>query len=105
MKSVIQKASVLVLVIIPLLMGNSNNRAGEGLDRQLGNSFRRPPVNGWTLVHLEGKPREIGFQHGYWLAAEIVDMQAVAELELKHDTGKEWSFFPSLGTFDDVASY
>ena len=93
MKSVIQKASVLVLVIIPLLMGNSNNRAGEGLDRQLGNSFRRPPVNGWTLVHLEGKPREIGFQHGYWLAAEIVDMQAVAELELKHDTGKEWSFF------------
>jgi len=29
--------------------------------------------NGWTYVHLEGSPSDIGFQHGYLLAAEIAD--------------------------------
>ena len=29
--------------------------------------------NGWIQVHLEGTPGEIGFQHGYLLAAEIKD--------------------------------
>ena len=28
---------------------------------------------GWTYVHLEGSPTEIGYQHGYLLAPEIQD--------------------------------
>jgi hypothetical protein len=28
---------------------------------------------GWTYVHLEGSPGQIGFQHGYLLAREIAD--------------------------------
>jgi hypothetical protein len=28
---------------------------------------------GWTYVHLEGLPGDIGFQHGYLLAPEIAD--------------------------------
>jgi len=28
---------------------------------------------GWVYVHLEGSPREIGYQHGHLLAAEIFD--------------------------------
>lgn len=85
-----------IVSMLGLLIGGSLLAQGGGIgqpDEHLGKSFRRPPVNGWTLVHLEGKPRDIGYQHGYWLAAEIADMKAVGELELKHSTHKDWSFF------------
>ena len=62
-------------------------------DERLKGAFRRPPVNGWTLVHLEGKPAQIGYQHGYLLAAEIQDLYKVYQLMLTHDNGKDWNFF------------
>lgn len=31
-------------------------------------------IQGWIYVHIEGGPYERGFQHGYLLSAEIVDM-------------------------------
>ena len=43
-------------------------------DPRLKGAFRRPAVNAWTLVHLEGTPSEIGYQHGYLLAPEIQDL-------------------------------
>ncbi len=57
------------------------------------NAFRRPAVNGWTLVHLEGAPWEIGFQHGSLLAAEIIDMKNLVEFEMTHRSKKDWIFF------------
>ena len=62
-------------------------------DERMKGAFRRPAVNGWTYVHLEGTPKEIGYQHGYLMAAEIQDMQKVFALEFKHDDGKDWNFF------------
>ena len=41
----------------------------------------------------KGRPSEIGYQHGYLLASEIQEMKAIAGLELKHDTEKDWAFF------------
>ncbi len=49
--------------------------------------------NGWTFVHLEGSPAEIGFQHGYLLAPEIGDALRVVQLEDTHDTQRNWAFF------------
>ncbi len=37
-----------------------------------GRGYRYPQA-GWTLVHIEGTPRERGLQHGHLLAAEITD--------------------------------
>jgi hypothetical protein len=65
----------------------------RGNDPRLKQSFRRPEMNGWTFVHLEGTPSEIGYQHGYLLALEILDMRKLAELELKHSSEKDWAFF------------
>lgn len=65
----------------------------QAADARLKKSFRRPEVNGWTFVHLEGTPSEIGYQHGYQLAPEILDMRKLAELELKHSSEKDWAFF------------
>jgi len=48
---------------------------------------------GWTYVHLEGTPTEIGYQHGYLLSAEIADMLAAIKLEDTHDSGRNWEFF------------
>ncbi len=62
-------------------------------DQRLQGGARHPSLNGWTLVHLEGTPEAIGYQHGYLLATEIQDMQKVFALELSHDLGKDWNFF------------
>jgi hypothetical protein len=62
-------------------------------DARMKGAYRRPAVQGWTRVHLEGTPREIGYQHGALLAAEIEDLQKVFALELSHDNAKDWNFF------------
>jgi hypothetical protein len=62
-------------------------------DARLGKSFRKPQKNGWIYVHLQGPPRQIGFQHGYWLAKEIQTALKAIAYEMKHDTEKDWSFY------------
>ena len=61
--------------------------------KELTGAYRLPPKNGWTYVHLQGTPHEIGFQNGYLLAPEIQDLLHVVMLEQKHDSGKDWAFF------------
>ena len=63
-------------------------------DGSRGYRFER---GGWTYVHLEGTPAQVGFQHGSLLAAEIEDMVAVIKLENSHSTGRDWQFFREAG--------
>jgi hypothetical protein len=62
-------------------------------DPRLAKAFRKPDLNGWIFVHLEGTPADIGFQHGYLLAPEIEDAHKVIVLGLTHDSRKPYSFF------------
>ncbi|HXM12437.1 MAG TPA: C45 family peptidase [Terriglobales bacterium] len=62
-------------------------------ETELKGAFRRPVNNGWTFVHLQGTPHEIGFQNGYLLAPEIEDALAVITLETTHDNNRDWQFF------------
>src|SRR6202451_1590519 len=48
---------------------------------------------GWTYVHLEGSPSNIGFQHGYLLASEIADALVSIKLFDTHQTQRDWEFF------------
>src|SRR5256885_1155772 len=82
--------AVVCSTIVLAAVGASTTRKA---DERLNGAFRRPPVNGWTLVHLEGTPGQIGFQHGYLLASEIQDLYKVYQLLLTHDNGKDWNFF------------
>jgi hypothetical protein len=52
---------------------------------------------GWTYVHLEGTPSQVGFQHGQLLSAEIEDMVRVIQLENTHSTKRDWEFFRESG--------
>src|ERR1035437_2415911 len=64
-------------------------------DARLNKSFRRPVQAGWIFVHLEGKPSEIGYQHGYLLAPEIADAQKAIKLALTHES-KDWNYFRNV---------
>jgi hypothetical protein len=48
---------------------------------------------GWTYVHLEGSPADIGFQHGYLLAPEIADGLEAIKLFDTRETQRDWEFF------------
>lgn len=49
--------------------------------------------NHWIYVHLEGSPREIGYQHGWLLAPEITDALEAVKIEDTHATKRGWPFF------------
>lgn len=83
----------LVLAVTAVLISRASSSRPATAQSELAGAFRLPEKNGWTFVHLQGTPREIGFQNGYLLAAEIDDMLKVVMLEAQHDYKKEWSFF------------
>ena len=62
--------------------------------------------NGWIYVHLEGSPRDIGYQHGYLLAAEIDDLIRGFKVTLPHNSGKDWAFYRAavakMGFWDKI---
>ena len=52
---------------------------------------------GWTYVHLQGKPSQVGFQHGYLLAREIEDNLLVYTVEAPNRYQRPWTFFRDAG--------
>jgi hypothetical protein len=50
----------------------------------------RHEKNGWIYLHIEGTPKERGFQHGYLLASEIQEAIRVLAEEWKYQNGMEW---------------
>jgi len=46
---------------------------------------------GWIYLHIEGEPRERGFQHGYLLAPEIAECLRVRRAVWYHNTAMEWA--------------
>ena len=53
--------------------------------------------NGWTYVHLQGTPEQVGFQHGYLLAREIEDNVHVYTVTAPNVDKRPWSFFRDAG--------
>ena len=53
----------------------------------------RHEKNGWIYLHIEGTPKERGFQHGYLLARDIKEAIRTLSEEWKYETAMEWSWF------------
>ena len=51
---------------------------------------------GWTYVHLEGSPSDVGYQHGYLLALEIQDAFEAIKLFDTHQSQHDWEFFRTI---------
>jgi hypothetical protein len=81
------------LLLAGMVLSFSASSRARAPQAELKGAFRRPENNGWTFVHLEGTPHEIGFQNGYLLAPEIEDTLKVTILEATHDNKKDWQFF------------
>ncbi len=68
---------------------------GAGLSEQQQDWLRaaeRHQRAGWVYLHVEGGPREIGFQHGYLLASEIGECLRVVRAHWQHGSSMEWSW-------------
>ena len=62
------------------------------------NGFRYE-LNGWVYIHIQGKPFERGFAHGYLLAKEIAEALRIIKFSLYDTHGLKMEFF------EEVANY
>ena len=89
-------ASTLLIstLFVPCLSASSAEiaSAGSPSNPRLQNAYRFQQ-GGWTYIHLEGSPADIGYQHGYLLASEIADGVEAIKLFDTHETQRDWEFF------------
>jgi hypothetical protein len=77
-------------------MHASTSSAATAQDPRLEGSYKFNE-GGWTYVHLQGTPEQVGFQHGYLLAREIEDNVHVYTVTAPHEDRRPWSFFREAG--------
>jgi len=82
-KLVILIIIIIVTIIVAVSCGTKGIMRGSA----------REDRAGWVFVHLEGTSREIGYQHGWHLAAEIDDVVKTLSFFLEKSTGRNWAFF------------
>jgi hypothetical protein len=80
------------LLVAAALVTAFTASAAAAPDPRLENGYKFNE-GGWTYVHLEGAPEQIGFQHGYLLARKIEDNVLVYRVEAPQHTKHEWGFF------------
>ncbi len=94
--------AILALGVLALTFGDAQAaRASGGNDLPKAPSSNDPRLQkawmfddgGWTYVHLEGSPAEIGFQHGYLLADKIAGLKHALEVQDTYRTKRDWDFF------------
>ncbi len=84
----LKKLAILIIVIVLTIIVAISCKT-----QNIMRGAHREDRAGWTLVHLEGASREIGYQHGRLLAAEIDDLLKAMAVNLEKTTGRDWPFF------------
>ena len=85
-------ARVVKILCVVAVLVSASVASPAASDPRLQKAYRFQRA-GWTYVHLEGSPSEIGFQHGYLLAPEIADAFAAIKLFDTHQSQRDWEFF------------
>jgi len=65
------------------------SRLAEEQKAWLGRANRHEK-HGWVYLHIEGQPRERGFQHGYLLAKEIRESLQTTKAVWEYESGMDW---------------
>ena len=89
---VLTAAVVGVVCLIAACFAQTQSVSGSAADPRMQKAYRFQR-GGWTYVHLEGLPSDIGFQHGFLLASEIGDALEAIKLFDTHQTQRDWEFF------------
>lgn len=82
----------LLLILTTGLSGQTAGRLNPAQRDMLAKAWRFDR-NGWKYLHLEGKPKERGFQHGYLMAAEIRENLRLLSARWQHQTAMEWVWY------------
>src|ERR1700680_4412619 len=94
---VAKRMAVVVAVCAGLMIASSSAaQAQESAAAQTAARLQKAyrfQQGGWTYVHVEGSPSDIGYQHGYLLAPEIADALDAIKLFDTHQTQRDWEFF------------
>ena len=90
------RAAVVALVLTSGSTATWGTLRVDGTPLQAGDGYRFSR-DGWTYVHLQGTPEQMGYQHGYLLKDAIEDNLRVYQVENQHDLGKDWAYFRERG--------
>ena len=86
-----------VLAVVSASIASAAAKGATGDSAASSGPGYRFQTGGWTYVHLEGDPAQIGFEHGQLLTAEIEDLVHVIQVESQHDTRRDWAFYREAG--------
>ena len=87
--------SALVLLFLVISCNSPSSKKGALTNEQMMANATRSEKNGWIVVHLEGAPEVVGFQQGYLLANEIMDLRGAMVMLNEKTTGRTWEFYRS----------
>jgi len=88
------KSIICLAAFLILFTGCGNNqKSNRSSHDEMMAKATRDEKNGWIIVHLEGDPKTIGYQHGYLLADEIVDLKGALAVLNEKESGKDWNFY------------
>jgi hypothetical protein len=85
----VRLAALLLLAAVPIAIHAASPASS---DPRLQGAYKFNE-GGWTYVHLQGTPEQVGFQHGSLLAREIEDNVNVYKVEMPNTVQRDWSFF------------
>jgi hypothetical protein len=87
-------AHVIFAISVFLISCHNANRSDTGNSHdELMQKASRYEKNGWIFVHLQGSPEMIGYQHGYLLANEIIDLRGAMAVLNRQSTSRDWEFY------------
>jgi hypothetical protein len=92
MKQIVLSFAAATLIILQACTGNGSRKAGLSPESLLAGSARYEK-DGWIFLHLEGSADKIGYQHGYQLASEIIDLRGALSMLNNKTTGRDWDFY------------
>jgi hypothetical protein len=85
--------SIIAALSLLISCNTSTNRKEILAKEKILSAAFRTEKNGWIYIHLEGAPAEIGYQHGYLLANEIIDLRNIMSMFYEKTTEKNWDFY------------
>ena len=91
---------ILLFVIVlnaHLVLSKQNTPPNQEQQKWLSKANRHEK-NGWTYLHIEGEPRERGFQHGYLMSKEISEAIRVLSVEWNYQTAMDWNWMVQKGS-------
>jgi hypothetical protein len=90
-----KKKIIIILLsffICPIVIQSQTNYQLTNEQKTWLSKANRHEKNGWTYLHIEGSPRERGFQHGYLLAKEIKESIRVLSEVWHYQSALEWQW-------------